>query len=79
MTASAIASPCVDVCRMDARHGLCVGCARTIEEIAAWSAFDDAGRHTVLARAAARRADGFGAGTVSAAGEDGPAAQDGAA
>ena len=29
-------SPCVSVCRMDDRSGLCLGCFRTIEEIIAW-------------------------------------------
>ena len=31
-----VASPCINVCRMDARSGLCDGCYRTIDEIAAW-------------------------------------------
>jgi uncharacterized protein len=31
------ASPCVNVCRMDADTGLCLGCLRTIDEIARWS------------------------------------------
>jgi prolyl-tRNA editing enzyme YbaK/EbsC (Cys-tRNA(Pro) deacylase)/predicted Fe-S protein YdhL (DUF1289 family) len=30
-------SPCVNVCCMDAATGLCVGCARTLAEIAGWS------------------------------------------
>ncbi|HEY0845641.1 MAG TPA: DUF1289 domain-containing protein [Noviherbaspirillum sp.] len=30
-------SPCINVCRMDPRTGLCEGCFRTIEEIAQWS------------------------------------------
>lgn len=29
-------SPCINVCRMDAASGLCLGCARTREEIAMW-------------------------------------------
>lgn len=29
-------SPCINVCRMDPRTGLCEGCFRTIEEIAQW-------------------------------------------
>ena len=35
-------SPCIDVCRMDARSGWCEGCLRTLDEIAAWSTLDDA-------------------------------------
>jgi len=29
-------SPCVGVCRMDAASGLCLGCWRTLDEIARW-------------------------------------------
>ena len=40
----AVPSPCINVCRIDAASGLCVGCARTLDEIAAWSSLDDAGK-----------------------------------
>jgi uncharacterized protein len=30
-------SPCVDVCALDARAGLCTGCGRTLAEIGEWS------------------------------------------
>ncbi|MFJ2988028.1 DUF1289 domain-containing protein [Collimonas sp. NPDC087041] len=30
------ASPCINVCVMSAASGLCDGCQRTIDEIAAW-------------------------------------------
>lgn len=40
-------SPCVSVCRMDAASGLCEGCLRTIDEIAAWGMLDDAGKRAV--------------------------------
>ncbi|HJP98922.1 MAG TPA: DUF1289 domain-containing protein [Rhodanobacteraceae bacterium] len=33
-------TPCVGVCRMDA-SGLCVGCRRTLAEIARWGSMDD--------------------------------------
>jgi hypothetical protein len=32
-----IPSPCIDICHMSIRLGYCVGCFRTIEEIAQWS------------------------------------------
>lgn len=42
-----IMSPCISVCRMHAVTGLCEGCFRTRDEIAAWgSAGDDAKRAT---------------------------------
>jgi predicted Fe-S protein YdhL (DUF1289 family) len=36
-----VPSPCINVCRMDDATGLCVGCTRTIDEIAAWSTMSD--------------------------------------
>ena len=54
--ASAVASPCIDVCALDPRTGLCEGCLRTIDEIAAWGALDDATKRDVLQRLAERRA-----------------------
>ena len=39
-----LASPCINVCRMDEQSGLCAGCFRTIDEISVWSRIDDAGR-----------------------------------
>lgn len=44
-----VPSPCVDVCRLDARTGWCEGCARTIDEIAAWGRLDDEARRQVWA------------------------------
>jgi len=56
--ATPVPSPCVSVCRMDARTGLCEGCYRTIDEIARWSALSDAERRAVWRAIAARRAAG---------------------
>ena len=53
---SAIESPCVQVCELDPISGLCRGCQRTIDEIAAWGALDDAQKCAVLARLPERRA-----------------------
>ena len=54
-----VASPCVSVCRMDERTGWCEGCGRTIDEIAAWSQLDDAGKRAILVRIARRASGGF--------------------
>jgi len=35
------ASPCINVCVMNADSGLCDGCWRTLDEIAAWSGASD--------------------------------------
>jgi predicted Fe-S protein YdhL (DUF1289 family) len=52
---SEVASPCIDVCRMNAQTGFCDGCFRTIDEIASWSACDDDAKRAVLARVESRR------------------------
>ena len=51
-----VASPCINVCRMDAQTGLCVGCYRTIDEIARWSAQGHDEKIAVLTHVEARRA-----------------------
>jgi predicted Fe-S protein YdhL (DUF1289 family) len=52
---STVASPCVSVCRIDEASGLCVGCLRTLDEIAAWSVMDDDAKRAVLAALPGRR------------------------
>ena len=52
-----VPSPCISVCRIDAASGLCVGCLRNLDEIASWSALDDAARRAVFDAIAARRAE----------------------
>ena len=39
--AGPVASPCISVCRMDAATGWCVGCFRTLDEIAGWGLASD--------------------------------------
>ena len=51
-----VPSPCVNVCRLDPATGLCVGCRRTIDEIASWSRLDDAQKREVWARLSRRPA-----------------------
>lgn len=46
----AVPSPCVSVCRMDARSGLCEGCLRTLDEIAAWGRLPDDAKQDVWRR-----------------------------
>ena len=53
--AAPVPSPCVDVCTMDAGTGWCLGCARTIDEIAAWSSLDDDARRRVWQALPARQ------------------------
>ena len=51
-----VASPCIDVCRMDAQSGFCEGCLRTVDEIAGWAAMPDEQKLLILAAIARRRA-----------------------
>ena len=55
---SPVPSPCVSICQMNARSGLCSGCLRTIEEIAGWSRYSEAEKRAVWARIVERRAQG---------------------
>lgn len=48
-------SPCTRVCRIDPADGLCVGCARRIEEIIAWPGMDAEGKRAVWKRIRGRR------------------------
>ena len=54
-TAAAVASPCINLCRMHAATGWCEGCLRTLDEIAGWSGLDDHVRRTVVQDLRARR------------------------
>ncbi len=47
-------SPCISVCRMDARMGWCEGCLRRLEEISRWSTMSDLERRAVWARVGER-------------------------
>jgi uncharacterized protein len=52
---AAVPSPCVDICRLDAQ-GLCIGCRRTLGEIAEWSLAGDARRREILGELELRKA-----------------------
>jgi hypothetical protein len=54
--ADQVPSPCVSVCVMDAASEVCIGCLRTLEEIATWSVLDAEAKRAVLAAVAQRRA-----------------------
>ncbi len=48
-TACHVPSPCISVCTMNAASGLCEGCLRTLDEIAAWSGMPDEDKRQVWA------------------------------
>ena len=49
-------SPCIKVCQMDPARGMCIGCCRTLDEIASGSAMTDFERERVLDALPERRA-----------------------
>ncbi|ATE65087.1 DUF1289 domain-containing protein [Rhizorhabdus dicambivorans] len=46
----AVPSPCTNICSIDPATGYCIGCLRTVEEIAGWGSSDDDGKRAVLER-----------------------------
>jgi len=50
-----VASPCINVCRMEAASGYCEGCRRNLDEIASWSIYTPAEKRAVLALLPARK------------------------
>ncbi|MBO6758888.1 MAG: DUF1289 domain-containing protein [Roseibium sp.] len=54
-------SPCIKVCQIDQRSRLCLGCFRTLDEIAAWGRISDDDRDRIMADLDRRRAPLTGA------------------
>ena len=50
-----VPSPCINICQMDAKTGLCVGCQRTMDEIVAWGSASDDQRRAVWREIGRRR------------------------
>jgi predicted Fe-S protein YdhL (DUF1289 family) len=50
-----IKTPCIKVCVVDGESGLCLGCHRTLAEVAGWARLDDAERDRIMAELPARR------------------------
>lgn len=49
-----VQSPCVNICVIHPKERLCVGCLRSIDEIAMWSSMDDKQRSQILSELSAR-------------------------
>ena len=45
-----VKSPCVAVCKIDYESGYCIGCKRTIEEIANWSILNNQQKKKILTK-----------------------------
>lgn len=48
-------TPCVAVCQIDPESGFCLGCYRTLPEIAQWGKFSEEKRQALLPELDARR------------------------
>jgi predicted Fe-S protein YdhL (DUF1289 family) len=51
----AIATPCVKICVIDGESGLCLGCQRTLTEVASWTRLGDAERAEIMSHLHERR------------------------
>lgn len=47
-------SPCTRICTIDDKTGLCLGCGRTLAEIASWGSMDEEKRSDIIAVLPAR-------------------------
>jgi uncharacterized protein len=43
-----IESPCTKVCTLDASGRICLGCRRTVDEIAMWASYSDEQRRAIM-------------------------------
>jgi predicted Fe-S protein YdhL (DUF1289 family) len=54
--AASIETPCNKICTLDPARSQCIGCGRTVDEIARWGSMTAAERATVMAELPARLA-----------------------
>ena len=50
-----VSSPCISVCTIDEVSGLCIGCYRTLSEIAGWIDLSEDDRRALVVALPARR------------------------
>jgi uncharacterized protein len=48
-------SPCIKICQMDPARGVCIGCCRSLDEIARWGGMSEAEQLEVLNQIPERR------------------------
>lgn len=51
-----VETPCVNICTLDARSGRCLGCSRTVDEIARWGSMSAAERARIMSELPGRHA-----------------------
>lgn len=47
-------SPCIDICDLDRTRQYCIGCGRSLDEIASWQAMGDTERFAIVDQLPAR-------------------------
>ena len=52
-----IATPCVKICVVDGESGLCLGCYRTLGEVARWAAMQESERAAIMGQLASRKSN----------------------
>lgn len=52
-----ISTPCIKVCAVSGLTSQCIGCGRTLQEIARWGAMDETERKAIMARLLERLAN----------------------
>ncbi|MEP3278490.1 MAG: DUF1289 domain-containing protein [Stappiaceae bacterium] len=50
-----IISPCVNICKIDRVTNTCIGCSRSLSEIADWQTMSDKRRAEIMARIGHRK------------------------
>jgi len=50
-----VPSPCNSICTIDAKLGVCIGCYRTLDEIATWMRLSDDRKREIVRALPARR------------------------
>lgn len=56
-----VASPCINICKMNEHTGLCEGCWRTLDEIIVWSKASNNAKEAILHKVEQRKHDQFDA------------------
>lgn len=56
MQPAPISTPCIKVCAVSGLTSMCIGCGRTLQEIARWGAMDETQRQAIIAELPARMA-----------------------
>jgi predicted Fe-S protein YdhL (DUF1289 family) len=54
-----VASPCINICKINERSGLCDGCWRTLDEIIVWSKASNNDKTHILQKVEQRKHDQF--------------------